>query len=111
MVEEVTDESFKEEVLESEYPLVLVDFWATWCGPCRMMTPIIEEIALEYEGRIKVVKLDVDANRDSAAQYGIMSIPTIKFFSEGKVVDQLIGVVSKDAIREKVDKFFEIEEE
>ncbi len=88
---EVTDESFASEVLQSDIP-VLVDYWAPWCGPCRMAEPVLEKIADEYEGRLKVCRVNVDDNREVASQYRIMSIPTIFFFKDGELVDQITGV-------------------
>ncbi|HHW04203.1 MAG TPA: thioredoxin [Thermoanaerobacterales bacterium] len=86
----VTDENFEQEVLQAEGK-VLVDMWAPWCGPCRMMGPVVEEIAAEYEGTLKVCKLDVDENPQTAARYGIMSIPTLLVFENGQVVNKLVG--------------------
>lgn len=97
-----TDDNFNEEVLEANEP-VLVDFWATWCGPCRMIAPTIEELAGEFKGRAKVAKLDVDNNPQTAMQYGIRSIPTLLFFKNGEVVDQMIGAVSKKALADKLE--------
>ncbi len=88
---EVTDQSFGGEVLESDIP-VLVDYWAPWCGPCRMAAPVLEKIADEYEGRLKVCKVNVDENREAASQYRIMSIPTMLLFKNGELVDQITGV-------------------
>ena len=99
----LTDANFKSEVLESDVP-VLVDFWATWCGPCRMLTPVIEELANDYAGKVKVGKLNTDENAATAGEWGIMSIPTVILFKNGKPVDQLIGVAAKDVIAKKLDK-------
>ncbi len=88
---DVTDESFPSEVLESDIP-VLVDYWAAWCGPCRMAAPVLEKIAEEYEGRLKVCRVNVDENREVAGQYRIMSIPTMLLFKDGELVDQITGV-------------------
>ncbi len=88
---EVTDESFESEVLGSDVP-VLVDYWAPWCGPCRMAAPVLDKIADEYEGRLKVCKMNVDENREVASGYRIMSIPTLQLFKDGELVDQVIGV-------------------
>ena len=97
-----TDTNFDSEVLDTDQP-VLVDFWATWCGPCRTIAPTIEELASEYEGRAKVVKLDVDNNPQTAMKYGIRSIPSLLFFKDGKPVDQMVGVVPKRVLAEKLD--------
>ncbi len=98
----LTDENFTREVLESEQP-VLVDFWAAWCGPCRALGPVVEELAEEYDGRVKVGKLNVDENPGVAARYGIRSIPTLLVFRQGEVADSAVGVVPKSALREKLD--------
>ncbi|MCM8783005.1 MAG: thioredoxin [Candidatus Omnitrophica bacterium] len=93
----LTEQNFKTEVLESDLP-VLVDFWAPWCGPCRVIAPIVEEIAKEYKDKIKVGKLNVDDYPQVASYYGIMSIPTLLIFKDGKIIDSLLGVVSKQEI-------------
>jgi thioredoxin 1 len=98
----LTDENFQTEVLQSNTP-VLVDFWAAWCGPCRMIAPVIEELASEYTGKVKIGKLDVDNNQRVAMQYGIRSIPALLLFRDGKVIDQIIGAVPKSRIAEKLD--------
>ena len=98
----LTDENFAAEVLESSIP-VLVDFWAAWCGPCRMVAPIVDELADEYSGRAKVAKLDVDSAQKTAVEFGIRSIPTMLIFKGGKVADQLIGALPKQQITEKLD--------
>ena len=98
----LTDHNFSAEVLNASQP-VLVDFWATWCGPCRMIAPIVQELSSEYEGRAKVGKLDVDAAQKTAAEFGIRSIPTLLIFKEGKVADQIIGAVPKGQITEKLE--------
>lgn len=102
----LTDDTFKKEVLESSIPVV-VDFWAPWCMPCQIVGPIIEELAKEYEGKVKVCKMEVDKNRATAAQYKIMSIPAILFFKNGEVVDQQIGVIPKETFKEKLDKLLQ----
>ena len=97
----VTDSNFQQEVLNSEKP-VLVDFWAVWCGPCKMIAPVVEELAKEYAGQLKVGKLDVDNNPEVSMKYGIRSIPTLMVFKEGKVVEQIVGAVPKRNLVEKV---------
>jgi thioredoxin 1 len=100
---ELTDESFDQQVLQSDIP-VLVDFWAVWCGPCKMIAPVVEELAGEYTGKIKIGKLDVDHNRQAAMNFGIRSIPTLLLFKGGEVVDTIIGAASKAQIEEKIAK-------
>ncbi len=102
----LTDQNFEEEVLKSEPP-VLVDFWAPWCGPCRMVGPVVEELAGEYEGKVKVGKLNVDESQETAQKYGIMSIPTLAIFKNGEVFQQMLGAQSKEAIAEVIDKALE----
>jgi thioredoxin 1 len=97
----VTDQSFDSEVLKSATP-VLVDFWAAWCGPCRAIAPMVDEIAVEYSGRLKVVKVDVDSSPEVAARYGIRGIPSLFVFKGGRVVEQVIGAVSKQALVQKI---------
>jgi thioredoxin 1 len=102
MAQEVTDATFEEVVLKSQVP-VIVDFWAIWCGPCRMIGPVVEEIGQEYGEKAKVVKLDVDTNNGTAAKYGIRNIPTILFFKNGEVVDKQVGVVPKAVLVKKLE--------
>lgn len=96
----VDDNNFQTEVIKSELP-VLVDFWAIWCGPCKMIAPVIEELAKEYDGKLKVAKIDVDSNPQTSMQYGIRSIPTLFIFKGGQVVEQMVGALPK---RQLVDK-------
>lgn len=100
----VTDDSFPAEVLESSVP-VLVDFWAPWCGPCRMVAPVVDEIAEQYEGQIKVVKLNTDENPQVASQYGIRSIPTLMIFKDGQRVDMVVGAVPKTTLASTLEKY------
>lgn len=103
-VAQVTDSTFKQEVIESDVP-VLVDFWAPWCGPCRMVTPIVEELADHYNGQVKVMKLNTDENPSVAKEYGIRSIPTLMIFKAGERVDMVVGAVPKTTLAEKLDKY------
>ncbi|HWP81278.1 MAG TPA: thioredoxin [Bacteroidota bacterium] len=100
---ELTDTNFQQEVVQSDRP-VLVDFWAEWCGPCKMIAPLVEELAKEYDGKLKVGKVDVDANQQVSTQFGIRSIPTLLIFKGGKVVDQVVGAVPKRMLAEKLAK-------
>ena len=100
----LTDSNFKEEVLSSDLP-VLVDFWASWCGPCKMLGPVIEEIAREYYGKLKVCKLNIEDGKDTAAEYKIMSIPTLIIFKSGKIVEQMAGLMPKQAIEERINSY------
>ncbi len=98
----LTDASFEQEVLKSDIPVV-IDFWAAWCGPCRLIGPIVEELALEYAGKVKVCKLDVDNNQNTAMRYGIRSIPMLLFFKNGEVVDSILGAVPRNTIVNKLE--------
>lgn len=97
----INDSDFRAEVLEAEMP-VLVDFWAVWCGPCRMIAPTVKDIAAEYGDYIKVTKLNIDHNPETAGRYGVMGIPTLMLFKNGQVVDRIVGVMPKDAIVSRV---------
>jgi thioredoxin 1 len=99
----IGDDNFGKEVLESSQP-VLVDFWATWCAPCRAIAPAVEELATQYKGKVKVAKMDIDNNQDTPQQYGIRSIPTLLVFKGGKVVDQIVGAVPKSRLEAALTK-------
>lgn len=102
-VQAVGDQSFDSDVLQAKVP-VLVDFWAPWCGPCRMVAPVVESLAGEYEGRLSVVKVNTDENPNTARQFHISGIPTLLLFKEGKVVDQIVGAVPKSQLQGMIDK-------
>ena len=102
----VTDQDFDEKVLQSEVP-VLVDFWADWCMPCKMIAPIVEELSHEYDGKARFAKLDVDANPSTAMTYGVRSIPTLLVFKGGQPVDQVVGAVPKGALKKRLDSALE----
>ena len=102
-VTHVTDEAFAQEI-EQHQGLALVDFWATWCGPCQMVAPIVEQIAREYEGQVKVAKLDVDENQRTAMKFNVRSIPSILFFKDGKHVETVVGAVPKNYLVEKITR-------
>jgi len=99
-----SDAAFENDVLKSELP-VLVDFWATWCGPCRMIAPLIDELALTYKGRLRVVKVNVDENREVPARYGIMGIPTLLLFKGGEMMESIVGVVPRNRLVDAVSKY------
>lgn len=101
---EITDANFDTEVVNSDKP-VLLDFWAVWCGPCKMIAPIVKELASEYDGKAKIGKLDVDNNQQTAMKFGIRSIPTLLIFKDGKVVDQIVGAVPKQQITNKLNSY------
>ena len=102
MADAVTSATWEQEVLKAP-GLVLIDFWAVWCGPCRMVAPIVDEISKEYAGKLKVLKLNTDENPDIASKYRIMGIPTLMFFKNGQTVDQIVGAVPKAQLKSKVD--------
>jgi len=102
MVHTFTDENFDNDVLKADRP-VLVDFWAQWCGPCQAMTPIIEEITEEYDGKMLIGKMDVDANPETTQKYGIMSIPSIKIFKGGEIIEEMVGALPKNALKTKIE--------
>ena len=100
---EVTDANFDEEVLKSDQP-VLIDFWAVWCGPCKALSPIVDEVAQSYAGRVKVAKMNVDQNQGTPGRYGIRGIPTLLIFKGGQVKEQIVGYVPKETIEKAIDK-------
>ncbi len=99
----ITDDTFEAEVIKSDIP-VLVDFWAEWCGPCKMIAPIVEELANEMDGKVKFAKLDVDTNPKTATNYGIRGIPTMLIFNDGKPVDQVVGAVPKSVLKSRIEE-------
>lgn len=102
LIKEVGDQTFESEVLKSAIP-VLVDFWAPWCGPCRMLTPILEKLSVQYQGKIKMVKLNTDENPDTATTYNISSIPTLLFFNGGQLVNQAVGVKPQEELKKMIE--------
>lgn len=100
---EVTDATFEEEVINSESP-VLVDFWADWCAPCKMIAPLVEELSEEFDGQVKFAKLDVDSNPKTATNYGVRSIPTLLIFNGGQPVDQVVGAVPKSVLKRRLEE-------
>jgi len=102
MIQEITDTNFEELVLKSD-KLVLLDFWAEWCGPCRMLTPIVHELAVEYADKAVIAKMDIDGNPATSVKYGIRNIPTILFFKNGEIVDKQVGAVPKTTLASKLD--------
>jgi len=103
----LTDQNFEEEVIKSDLVPVLVDFWASWCGPCQMINPVIKELAEEFKGKVKVGKLNVDENPETASKYEIISIPCLKIFKGGKIIDEIIGLQPKEMIADKINKVLE----
>jgi len=102
MVKDITDQSFEQEVLKSTLP-VMVDLWAPWCAPCRMIAPTVEKLAEKYDQKVKFCRLNIDDNPKTAAQYRVMSIPTLMFFKNGKVLDTVVGAVPEAALKSKID--------
>jgi thioredoxin 1 len=103
MVLDITDQTFEEEVLKATQP-VLVDLWAPWCGPCRMVSPVVESLSEKNKGKFKFCKINVDENQKTASQYSVMSIPTLMFFKDGKVIDTVIGAVPESTLQAKIDE-------
>ncbi|MFH1692453.1 MAG: thioredoxin [Candidatus Omnitrophota bacterium] len=99
----VTDENFKKEVLDEKMPC-LVDFWADWCGPCKKISPLVDDIAVEYNGKMKVAKMNIDEGKKTASSYGVMSIPMIMFFKDGKVLGQVIGAIGRSELKAKIEE-------
>jgi len=103
LVQEVNESNFEQSVLKAEQP-VMVDFWATWCGPCKALAPVVDEVARAYNGKVKVYKMDVDRNNATPMRYGVRGIPTLLIFKGGKVAEQIVGYVPKDTIQKALDK-------
>jgi len=102
---EITDDNFETEVIKSDKP-VLIDFWAVWCGPCKLIAPIVEELSTEYAGKVKIGKLDVDSNQQTSIKFGVRSIPTLLLFKDGKLKDTIIGAVPKIQLKQKLEAAF-----
>ncbi len=103
-VSEVTTSNWDDEVIKAQ-GLVMIDFWAAWCGPCRIISPTVEELSKEYSGKVKVLKLNTDENSDIASRYQVMGIPTLMFFKDGTKLDQIVGVVPKQFLKDKIESF------